>query len=136
MRLSWIGLGVLSLLGVTAPAMAAPEGYAVVKRVADLPDDVLAQLNGRMAEPGQPFNIDDNSDSRLPRQRMIWAARLDDGRYVIHYERGGWGHSTLTAVIKPTGWERYKPTGRTWPGVRFPSVESFLGADEAFAAVP
>jgi hypothetical protein len=136
MRLSTIGLGVLSLLGVTAPANAAPEGYSAVRRVADLPGEVLEQLNGPMAEPSQPFNIGDDLDSRLPRQRMIWAAKLNDGRYVIHYERGGWGHSTLTAVIKPTGWESYAPSGRTWPGVRFPSVESFLSTDEAFAAVP
>jgi len=67
---------------------------------------------------------------------MIWAAQLKDGRYVIHYERGGWGHSTLTAVIKPAGFEGYERAGRTWPGVRFPTVESFVSADDAFAAVP
>jgi hypothetical protein len=136
MRLSLIGLSVLSLLGVTAPAVAAPEGYAVVKRVADLPEPVRSLLNGSMAEPGQPFNMSDDLDPSLPNQRMIWAARLKDGRYVIHYERGGWGHSTLTTVIKPRGWEGYERLGRTWPGVRFPSVESFVSADEAFAAVP
>ena len=136
MRLSVIGLSVLSLLGVTAPAVAAPEGYAIVKRVSDLPGPVLTLLNGPMAEPGQPFNIGDVIDSRLPNQRMIWAAKLADGRYVIHYERGGWGHSTLTSVIKPAGWEGYERAGRTWPGVRFPSPEAFLSTDEAFAAVP
>lgn len=136
MRLSLIGLSVLSLLGVTAPAVAAPEGYAAVKRVADLPHPVQTLLNGPMAEPGQPFNIGDDIDSRLPIQRMIWAAKLADGRYVIHYERGGWGHSTLTTVIMPTGWEGYERAGRTWPGVRFPSPEAFLSTDEAFAAVP
>jgi hypothetical protein len=138
MRLSLIGLSVLSLLGVTAPAVAAPEGYAVVRRVADLPEPVRALLNGPMAEPGQPFEIGDAiaPGSNLPFQRMIWAAKLADGRYVIHYERGGWGHSTLTSVIKPTGWEGYERAGRTWPGVRFPSPEAFLSTDEAFAAVP
>jgi hypothetical protein len=63
MRLSLIGLGVLSLLGVTAPAVAAPEGYAVVKRISDLPEPVRTLLNGPMAEPGQPFNIGDAIDS-------------------------------------------------------------------------
>ena len=136
MRLSLIGLGVLSLLGVTAPATAAPEGYTIVKRVSDLPEPVRALLNGPMAEPGQPFNISDAADSRLPNQRMIWAAQLNDGRYVIHYERGGWGHSTLTTVIKSAGWEGWERSGRTWPGVRFPSPKAFMNADEAFAAVP
>lgn len=136
MRLSLIGLGVLGLLGVSAPAVATPEDYTVVRRISDLPEPVRALLNGPMAEPGQPFNIGDVIDPNLPNQRMIWAARLKDGGYVIHYERGGWGQSTLTTVIKTSGWEGYERTGRTWPGVRFPSVEAFLSADEAFAAVP
>jgi hypothetical protein len=136
MRLSVIGLGVLSLLGVTAPAATAPADYVAIKRVSDLPEPVRALLNGAMAEPGQPFNMSDFLDPSLPNQRMIWAARLKDGRYVIHSERGGWGHSTLTTVIKPTGWEDYERAGRTWPGVRFPGPEAFLSTDEAFAAVP
>jgi hypothetical protein len=136
MRLSLIGLSVLSLLGVTAPAVAAPSDYTVIKRISDLPEPVRALLNGPMADPGQPVQLGDVTSGDQPTQRMIWAAQLKDGRYVIHFERGGWGHSTLTTVIRSAGWEGWERSGRSWPGVRFPSVESFLSADEAFAAVP
>jgi len=57
MRLSLIGLSVLGLLGVAAPAVAAPEGHTVIKRIADLPEPVRALLNGPMADPGQPVQL-------------------------------------------------------------------------------
>jgi hypothetical protein len=54
---------------------------------------LCADDNGRLAEPGQKWEATDViSDPSLPRRRLIWAAVAGE-YYVVHYERGGRGHS-------------------------------------------
>ena len=62
----------------------------------NLPSTIIALCaddSGRLAEPGQKWEATDViTDVFLPRKRLIWAAVF--GEYsVVHYERGGRGHS-------------------------------------------
>ncbi len=55
--------------------------------------ELCADNNGNLAEPGQEWRATDNvSDPSIPSKRLIWVA-LADEYYVVHYERGGRGHS-------------------------------------------
>jgi hypothetical protein len=54
---------------------------------------LCADDSGRLAEPGQKWEATDLiRDPSLPRKRLIWAA-IGGEYYVVHYERGGRGHS-------------------------------------------
>jgi hypothetical protein len=54
---------------------------------------LCADANGRLAEPGKQWESTDLiKDPSLPQKRLIWAA-VSDEYYVVHYERGGRGHS-------------------------------------------
>src|SRR5258706_7371182 len=54
---------------------------------------LCADLNGSLAEPGKKWESTDIiKDPSLPQKRLIWAA-VSDEYYVVHYERGGRGHS-------------------------------------------
>ena len=54
---------------------------------------LCADAGGRLAEPGQKWEPTDViSNPSLPRKRLIWAAVAGE-YYVVHYERGGRGHS-------------------------------------------
>ena len=53
-----------------------------------------------MAEPGQKWEPTDViRDQKLPRKRLIWAAR-GDNYYVVHYESGGIGHAYHVIVAE------------------------------------
>jgi len=62
----------------------------------DLPPVVVALCaddSGKLAEPGQNWNATDVvTDPTLPWKRLIWAT-IGGDYYVVHYERGGIGHS-------------------------------------------
>src|SRR5436309_12102174 len=54
---------------------------------------LCADDSGRLAEPGQKWGATDViTDASLPRKRLIWAVVAGE-YYVVHYERGGRGHS-------------------------------------------
>ena len=58
--------------------------------------------NGKMADPGQKWNATDLIiDPTPPGKRLIWAG-VEDGYYVVHYERGGIAHSYNILVAKLT----------------------------------
>src|SRR5690348_9612548 len=67
-----------------------------VPATTNLPPSIVALCTddaGRLAEPGQKWEATDViSDPSLPRKRLIWAAVAGE-YYVVHYERGGRGHS-------------------------------------------
>ena len=79
-----------------------------ISTVAALPRGVqalCADANGRIADPGQPWELGDYiRDQALPRKRLIWAA-TDGERYVVHYESGGRGHGfhVLLATVRDGG---------------------------------
>jgi hypothetical protein len=59
-----------------------------------------ADGNGRLAEPGQKWQVTDViKDKALPRKRLIWAA-TEGGLYVVHYESGGIGHGYHVLVAR------------------------------------
>ena len=70
--------------------------FREVHATTNLPPAIVALCaddNGRLAEPGQKWEATDFiHDPSLPRKRLIWAAVADE-YYVVHYERGGLGHS-------------------------------------------
>ncbi len=79
--------------------------FREIRATANLPPAVVALCaddSGRLAEPGQKWEPTDFiTDSTLPRKRLIWAAAGGE-YYVVHYERGGRGHSfhVLVATLK------------------------------------
>src|SRR6185295_11348000 len=83
-------------------ALKAPEKFHDIRKVADLPPDVLKLTphgGTGMANPGEEWQVTDVvRDRTLPGRRLIWAA--SNGAYcVIHYETGGIAHIFHTAVI-------------------------------------
>lgn len=68
----------------------------------NLPASVVALCadgKGMLAEPGQKWEATDViTNAKLPRNRLIWAATADP-YYVVHYERGGRGHSFLILIV-------------------------------------
>ena len=70
--------------------------FREVPATTNLPPAVVALCadeGGRLAEPGQKWEATDViTDSSLPRKRLVWATVAGD-YYVVHYERGGRGHS-------------------------------------------
>jgi hypothetical protein len=75
------------------------EAYAVT----NLPPPVLAlcaDINGRLAGPGQKWEVTDLiTNEELPLRRLIWAA-TDGDYWVVHYERGGIAHSYHVMVVQ------------------------------------
>jgi len=73
-----------------------------IRATKNLPPAVVALCadeSGRLAEPGQKWEITDViTDVTLPRKRLIWAV-TDGEYYVVHYERGGRGHSFHMLVV-------------------------------------
>lgn len=97
----------------------------------NLPPTVLslcADDRGMLAEPGQKWQATDQiTDDRLPRKRLIWAV-TDGNYYVVHYERGGRGHSFHVLAAKLKAGDS-KP-GFVWRGVggKLKDFRAFLGA--------
>ena len=84
-------------------ALQEASHFRAANAVTNLPPAVFAlcaDADGRLAEPGQPWQATDVIYSdKLPGKRLIWAAT--DGEYwVVHYERGGRGHSYHIAVVQ------------------------------------
>jgi hypothetical protein len=77
--------------------------FREVHAVTNLPPAVVALCadhNGRIAEPGQKWQVTDViTDNTLPRKRLIWAA-TDGDYYVVHYESGGIAHSYHAMVMR------------------------------------
>ena len=75
-----------------------------VHATTNLPPAVVALCaddSGRLVEPGQRWESTDViTNTTLPRKRLIWAAVAGE-YYVVHYERGGRGHSfhVLVAML-------------------------------------
>src|ERR1044071_4670311 len=86
--------------------LADASHFREVHATTSLPPQVLsfcADGNGRIAEPGQKWQVTDYVlDNTLPRKRLIWAA-IGSGLYIVHYESGGIGHGfhVLVARFKP-----------------------------------
>ena len=74
-----------------------------VHAATNLPPTVFALCadgSGRLAEPGQKWEVTDViTDDKLPTKRLIWAV-TDGDYYVVHYERGGYAHSFHFLVVK------------------------------------
>jgi hypothetical protein len=70
--------------------------FRLVLATTNLPPAIVALCaddSGRLAEPGQKWAATDViTDASLPRKRLIWAT-VSGEHYVVHYERGGRGHS-------------------------------------------
>jgi len=76
--------------------LADPTLFRPLKSKTEIPPAVLAlcsDLHGRMADIGQRWEATDViTNDTLPRKRLIWAVVYQD-YYIVHYERGGRGHS-------------------------------------------
>jgi len=73
-----------------------------------------ADGRGRLAEPGQKWEVTDSiTDDKLPTKRLIWAV-TDGEYYVVHYECGGITHSYQVLVAKLKAGD-HKP-GFVWHG--------------------
>lgn len=88
--------------------------FQEVRAVADLPPAVQAGLGVRrpgllgVADPGQPFNVTDVVDNKLPMRRLLAAGR-DGDTWLVALEQGGRGYhvqvflfSALEAAPKKT----------------------------------
>jgi hypothetical protein len=61
---------------------------------------LCADSGGRLTEPGQKWEPTDMiTDDKFPTKRLVWAV-TDGDYYVVHYERGGYGHSFHILVAK------------------------------------
>jgi len=89
---------------------------------------LCADENGRLAEPGQKWEVTDViTDDKLPTKRLVWAV-TDGDYYVAHYERGGRGHSFHVLVAKLK--DRDGKPSFVWRGVgeRLKDFRAFLDA--------
>src|ERR1035437_7906062 len=77
--------------------------FREIHAATNLPPAVFAFCadgSGRLAEPGQKWEATDIiTDAKLPTKRLIWAF-TDGDFYVVHYERGGRGHSFHVLVAR------------------------------------
>jgi hypothetical protein len=101
-------------------------GFRELRTTTALPKEVVAlcvDYNGRIAEPGGKWEATDLIyDNTLPQSRLIWAAHRDD-YYVIHYEKGGRGHSlhVLIATYKPGD----SKATLVWHGVAYKDIRNY-----------
>ena len=108
--------------------------FREVHAVTNLPPAVVALCadhNGRIAEPGQKWQVSDViTDDTLPRKRLIWAATNGDS-YVVHYESGGIAHGFHVLVVRLKRGDD-KPSFM-WHGVgrQLKDFRSFLDAVES-----
>jgi len=108
--------------------------YRQLHSVKELPPGVVALYadnNGRLADPGQKWQVTDViNDESLPQKRLIWAA-VSHNYYVVHYERGGYAHSFHVLLI-----EFHAKPKVVWHGAGFNKLNNFnafkkaLGGDE------
>jgi|SRR5260221_8981387 len=90
-----------------------------------------ADHSGRLAEPGQKWEVSDVIiDAALPQKRMIWA--VTDGSYfVVHYESGGFAHGFHVLVARLEAGHG-KPSF-VWHGVCFDPLKDFRAFVDALA---
>ncbi|MDB6016631.1 MAG: hypothetical protein JWR19_1120 [Pedosphaera sp.] len=94
-----------------------PSGFHEIHATTNLPPSIIALCadeSGKIAEPIQKWQGTDLiTDSKLPSKRLIWAAN-GGAYYIVHYERGGRGHSfhVLVATLRQ---DDPKPTA-VWRG--------------------
>jgi hypothetical protein len=105
--------------------------FSESRTLMDLPHEVtvlIADDNGNIAEPGQEWRSTDViGDPSIPSKRLIWTALWGE-YYVIHYERGGRGHSYHIVVATFTqGQESAAPVWRAVGGP-FEDYSVFLEA--------
>ena len=102
-----------------------------VRRSTDLPPCILALCadgKGRMAEPGQKWQVTDVIvHEALPGKRLIWAA-TDGKRYVVHYERGGIAHSFHVLIARLAQGDVRPKTVWCGVGEHFKDYPAFLTA--------
>lgn len=96
--------------------------FRVVASVWALPAPIvdLCAGDGRLAEPGQKWEATDViTDRSLATKRLVWAVVAND-YYVVHYERGGRGHSFHVLVATLVNGQSSVP----WRGVG-PSLKDY-----------
>jgi hypothetical protein len=84
------------------------ESLKYLTKVSEIPKSVVEVMTNtmhmgqlKMADKGGKWNVTDViTDPDLPFHRLIWAVETQK-YFVIHYERGGIGHSTRFLVISP-----------------------------------
>lgn len=105
--------------------------FREIQAATNLPPAIFALCadhNGRLAEPGQKWEVSDFiTDNKLPTKRLIWAV-TDADYYVVHYERGGYAHSFHFLVARLKAGES-KPS-LIWRGVggRLKDFKAFVDA--------
>lgn len=105
--------------------------FEEIPAATNLPPAIFARCadhNGKLAERGRRWEATDVIENQaLPTKRLIWAVRHGD-YYVVHYERGGRGHSFHVVVAKLR--RREGNPDLFWQGVggRFKDVQAFLNA--------
>lgn len=77
------------------------QNFTEVKHVDSLPKPVLARLGG-IADPGQPFNLMDYSDGKMPSQQLV-AAALSKQYCIVSYWQGGFTVRFETSVFELSG---------------------------------
>ncbi len=85
-------------LSQTARAHLKDDRFAIVTSVRGLPLGVrnawqmlFGSFTLEVAEPGEPFRVDEGGDRRLPPRRMAFAGCSND-HCLVYYERGGPDH--------------------------------------------
>ena len=84
-------------------ALSDVSRFHQIQAATNLPPAVFslcADGSGKLAEPGQKWQVTDVvTDATLPWKRLVWAFTNGD-YYVVHYERGGRGHSFHVLVCR------------------------------------
>jgi hypothetical protein len=103
--------------------------FRLIKDSNNIPSAVLAlcsDSNGRLAAPGKPWEATDIiTNPKLPWKRLIWSATYKN-YYLIHYERGGRGHSFHILLAQTKGGKAEALWRAT--GVRYANTAAFLKA--------
>ena len=96
----------------------------------EIPSAVLAlcaDTNGRLADIGENWEATDLiTDDKLPQKRLIWAAEYKN-YYLVHYERGGRGHSFHILLAQTKGSEKADVLWRA-VGDRYADILAFSKA--------
>ena len=118
-------------------ALEHPDGFTQVNRVKDIPKEVLRVVaeashdpKFRLADPGQDWQETDVVvKPGLPWRRLVFAASSPQ-YWLLHYERGGRGHSYhfLLVQVQP-GASRL-----VWKAVVFKAIPSKEDIPHAFAS--
>jgi len=104
--------------------------FRPVKSKSEIPSAVLAlcaDSNGRLADIGGRWEATDLiTNNKLPQKRLIWAA-VYQNYYLVHYERGGRGHSFHILLAQAEGGEKADALWRA-VGDRYSDILAFTKA--------